>query len=348
MDAAATSNARPNQTVSSRPCAAPRSTAALKSVGKEAAKELDGPSQIGSFAGSDTGTGFPSESTLAQSWNTDLAHQMGRAIGTEALQYGISGWYAPTANLHRTPLGGRNYEYFSEDSLLTGEFCGSVVAGSLEAGCYCYIKHFICNDQENGIYRDGVYLWMTEQTLRELYLTPFQIAIEDYGATGIMSSYSRLGAVWSGGSEALLTGILRDEWNFQGAVITDYSDHHAYMNGDQMLRAGGDLWMDGYGGAFQCETESNSFQQALRRAAKHVLYMYLNARVINRDYAASIGDESALRPVVQKGVSLWKILIWALIAADLAGMLPVFFPRRNSAPDVPLFLIHIQHPPHIP
>lgn len=298
-------------------------TAALKSVGKEAARELDGPSQIGGFIGSDTGTGFSSESTLAQSWNTDLAHQMGRAIGTEALQSGISGWYAPTANLHRTPLGGRNYEYFSEDSLLTGEFCGNLVAGSLEAGCYCYIKHFICNDQEADVYRDGVYTWMTEQTLRELYLTPFQIAIEDYGATGIMASYNRLGAVWSGGSEALLTGILRNEWNFQGAVITDYSDHHSYMNGDQMLRAGGDLWMDGYGGTFQYETESNSFQQALRRAAKHVLYMYLNARVVNRDYAASIGDESALRPIVQKGISVWKILLWGLMVIDLASMLRV-------------------------
>ncbi|MCD8398310.1 MAG: glycoside hydrolase family 3 C-terminal domain-containing protein [Lachnospiraceae bacterium] len=304
-------------------------TAALESVGKEAAKELDGPSQIGSFVGSNTGTGFPSESTLAQSWNTDLARQMGRAIGTEALQYGISGWYAPTANLHRTPLGGRNYEYFSEDSLLTGEFCGNVVAGSLEAGCYCYIKHFICNDQESGIYRDGIYTWLTEQTLRELYLTPYQIAIEDYGATGIMTSYNRLGAVWSGGSEALLTGILRDEWNFQGAVITDYSDHHTYMNGDQSLRAGGDLWMDGYGGTFRYETGSNSFQQALRRAAKHILYMYLNARVVNRDYAAAIGDETALRPIVQKGISYWQILIWALIAVDVASILRCLVPAAH-------------------
>ncbi|MCD8012309.1 MAG: hypothetical protein LUG99_03920 [Lachnospiraceae bacterium] len=116
-------------------------------------------------------------------------------------------------------------------------------------GGYCYTKHFVCNEQESGVYRDGVYTWMTEQTLRELYREAFRIAVEEYGATGIMTSYNRLGTVWSGGNGALLTGILREEWNFQGAVITDYSDHHTYMNGDQAIHAGGDLWMDGYGGS---------------------------------------------------------------------------------------------------
>ena len=106
-------------------------------------------------------------------------------------------------------------------------------------GVYCYVKHLICNDQESGIYRDGVYTWMTEQALRETYLKPFQMIVQENGATGLMSSYNRLGAVWAGGSKGLLTGILREEWGFKGAVITDYSDHHRYMNGDQALAAGG-------------------------------------------------------------------------------------------------------------
>ena len=111
-----------------------------------------------------------------------------------------------------------------------------------------------------------------------------------------MSSYNRIGAVWAGGSEALLTGILRDEWGFDGAVITDYCDHHSYMNGDQALRAGGSLWMAGFiGGKMAFETGSNSYLQALRRAAKQTLYMYLHVRVTNRDYAESIGDTAALR-----------------------------------------------------
>src|SRR5574344_1895531 len=111
--------------------------------------------------------------------------------------------------MNRSPFNGRNYEYYSEDSLLSGVICGNTVTGANQAGVYTYVKHFICNDGESGIYRDSVYTWMTEQTLRETYLRPFQMLVEDYDAVGLMSSYNRIGAVWAGGSEALLTSILR-------------------------------------------------------------------------------------------------------------------------------------------
>lgn len=272
-------------------------TAAVKSIGKILCKDADGPSQIGGFTGMGAGTGFPSASTLAMSWNTELALQMGRIIGQQAIQNGYGGWYAPATNLHRSPFNGRNFEYYSEDSILSGELCGNTVQGAAQLGVYTYVKHFICNDGESGIYRDSVYLWMTEQALREIYLKPFQIIVEKYDGVGLMSSYNRIGAVWSGGSEALLMGVLRDEWGFNGAVITDYSDHHVFMNGDQSLRAGGTIWMDGaISGILTCETESNSFMQRLRSAAKEALYMYLHVRVVNRDYAVAVGDDSLLRP----------------------------------------------------
>ena len=157
-------------------------TGALKSVGKPETKDVDGPSQIGSFNQPAAGTGFPNAGTMAQTWNGALARDFGRAVGTEAGQLGYSGWYAPAVNMHRSPFNGRNYEYSSEDSLLSGEMCGNTVAGSLEAGVFCYVKHFLCNDGESGIYRDGVYTWMSEQTLRELYLEPFRIIAQEYGA----------------------------------------------------------------------------------------------------------------------------------------------------------------------
>ena len=91
---------------------------------------------------------------------------------------------------------------------MSGVICGNTVQGANQAGVYTYVKHFICNDGESGIYRDSVYTWMTEQALREIYLRPFQMLVEDYDAVGLMSSYNRIGAVWAGGSEALLTGIL--------------------------------------------------------------------------------------------------------------------------------------------
>ena len=212
--------------------------------------------------------------------------------------------------MHRSPFNGRNYEYYSEDSLLSGVICGNNVTGANQAGVYTYVKHFICNDGESGIYRDSVYTWMTEQTLRETYLRPFQMLVEDYDAVGLMSSYNRIGAVWAGGSEALLTGILRDEWGFDGAVITDYCDHHSYMNGDQALRAGGSLWMAGFtGGEMAFETGSNSYLQALRRATKEALYMYLHVRVTNRDYADSIGDTTAVRHAFTTSVFGWRHLV---------------------------------------
>ena len=274
-----------------------------KSTGMLKGKDADGPSQIGGFTGMGAGTGFPSSSTLAQTWNKELAHRVGLAIGREALQNGYTGWYAPATNLHRSPFNGRNYEYYSEDGFLSGEICGSTVKGAAQAGVYTYVKHFVCNDGEAGIFRDSVYLWMPEQALRELYLKPFQMLVEQYDAVGFMSSYNRIGAVWAGGSEALLSGVLREEWGFNGAVITDYADHHEFMNGDQALRAGGSLWMSGItGGKFAFETDSAAFQNALRRAAKETLYMILHVRAVNRDYAGN--DASLLRPQFKAGLSL--------------------------------------------
>ena len=309
--------------------------AELKSVGKMRSKDADGPAQIGGFTGMGAGTGFPSSSTLAQTWNADLALQEGRTIGTQALQNGYTGWYAPATNMHRSPFNGRNYEYYSEDSLLSGVICGNTVQGANDAGVYTYVKHFICNDGESGIYRDSVYTWMTEQTLRETYLRPFQMLVEEYDAVGLMSSYNRIGAVWAGGSEALLTGILRDEWGFDGAVITDYCDHHSYMNGDQALRAGGSLWMSGaMGGQLCCETGSNSYMQALRRAAKEALYMYLHVRVTNQAYADSIGDTSVVRHNFTASVLGWRHLV-ALI--DLVAVALFALAIRGVVRDVKLY-----------
>ena len=151
---------------------------------------------------------------------------------------------------------------------------------------------------------------MTEQTLRELYLEPFRIAVEQFGVTGIMTSYNRLGAVWAGGSTALLTGVLRGEWAFHGAVLTDYSDHPAYMNGAQALQAGGDLWMDGIPGGTLDGTPDPA---VLRRAAKDVLYMYLNARV--RNEAAAAEDAALLRPAAKAGLPPWCVLLLAVQVA---------------------------------
>ncbi len=253
----------------------------LPQIGKYKPYEADGPTQIGSFNAARTGTGFPCPTVIAQTWSKELASAFGRQVGLEAADLGFDGWYAPGINLHRTPFSGRNYEYYSEDPVRSGKLCERVVSGAHARGVYCCVKHLVANDQDGN--RDSLYTWLTEQALRELYLKPFEIAVKG-GLTGIMTSYNRLGAVWAGGSEALIRGVVRNEWGFKGAVLTDYADHPEYDSTDQCIRAGGDQVLFGYGGnvSFRFETESNTFMQALRSAAKNSVYIWLNALYKNR------------------------------------------------------------------
>lgn len=275
-------------------------TGEISSIGKIATKDLDGPNQVGSFDGGTKGTTGFSSIVLAQSWNTELAYSMGKQVGQDCLSKGVQGWYGPAINIHRSPFGGRNYEYYSEDALISGLMCANAVEGARYCGVFSYLKHLALYETES--YRDGMYVWTTEQALREIYLKPFEISIKhadkwginDMGSTAIMTSYGRAGAVWTGGSKALLSdkGVLRGEWGFHGAILTDYADFHEFMNGAQMVRAGGDLWMDGWtdngtwtdGNISSSYTNSAAFQTELRRATKNVVYMWLNALVTNEKY----------------------------------------------------------------
>ena len=188
-----------------------------------------------------------------------------------------------------------------------------MVKGALNTGTYLFAKHFIGYDQES--YRDSLYCWMTEQALREVYLKPFKIAIEEGGLTGIMTSYGRIGAVWSGGSEALLTDLLRNEWGFNGTVLSDYSDHHDFMNGDQMIRNGGDIWMDDWqnGGRFRYEATSAAMVSAMRTAVKHTIYTRTNA-----EYVASQYDPASDGITITKGGADGSWWIWILVGVDAA------------------------------
>lgn len=295
-------------------------TAALPSIGKPKTTDLDGPSQIGSFAfwwfGS-TGTGFSNPTVLAQTFNKELSYEFGQVNAAQGRQLGVNGWYAPGVNLHRNVMGGRNFEYYSEDPYISGVMCAETVRGSMDAGVYVYAKHFIAYEQESA--RDGVYPWMTEQTLREVYLRPFKMAVNDGGCTGMMSAYGRLGAVWAGGSTALLTELLRGEWGFEGCVLTDYSDHPVFMNGDHMLRGGGDIWMAGSGGSFHCEQESGSYMQALRRAAKNTTYMWLSAESARQENIKN-GGNSAYIVEYHETINIW---LTALVVFDIVSVLVI-------------------------
>ena len=306
-------------------------TGSIDAIGKPLTKVVDGPAQVGSFNQLTYGVGYPSPCVLAQTWNARLAREVGRQLGLEAATLGVDGLYAPCANVHRTPVGGRNYEYYAEDPLVCGVMASEVTAGARDAGTYTLLKHFAVNNQDS--YRDSLYTWLTEQSLREIYLRPFELAVKS-GASGIMTSYNRVGAVWAGGSRALLTEVLRGEWGFEGAVITDYADHQQYMSADQSLAAGGDLYMDGVfrngayaygavGGASDDGAEGEILSARsvdLRRATKDVLFMIVDARAANLAYneaAREMGEPTIDRPVKTPG---FNYVGTALALADAVAL----------------------------
>ena len=262
-------------------------TPAVSSVGKPALQDRDGPVQAGGFINMDRrGVGFPSAFVTAQSWSEDVAFRFGAAFGVEMQNVGFAGIFGPGCNIHRSPFGGRNFEYYSEDALLSGKAAANAVYGMKTEGRYAFLKHYAVAETETG--RDSYYSWLSEQALREIYVKPFEIAVKEGGCVGIMSSYNRVGARWAGGSIGLQEGLLRREWDFRGAIITDFSDHNEYMNMNESIRMGGDLGMaTGINGE---NTTGVRMDREIRQAVKNVLYMWLNAEytatVTNLDYVS--------------------------------------------------------------
>lgn len=201
-------------------------TIAIDRLGVPATSDNDGPSSIkgpGGLLYTDSGLAFPVATVIACTWNDELAEEFGEAIGQEGIELGTHVWYAPGCNIHRSPLGGRNNEYFSEDPLLSGKISAAVTRGAQSKGLIVTVKHFVANDQETNRQSNGLYTWLNEQSLREIYLEPFEISVKEGKAKGIMTAYNRLGNQWCGGSKALVTDLLRTEWGFDGYVITDAS-----------------------------------------------------------------------------------------------------------------------------
>ena len=253
------------------------STPEVASVGKPATNDLDGPAGINSLVSSLKGVSFPSEVIVGSSWNTDLAQRFGTAFGAEAAANHVVGLYAPGMNIHRTPFSGRNFEYYSEDGLLSGKMGAAMVQGVDSQGVYTYIKHFALNDQESN--RLSISVWANEQSIREIYLKPFELSVKESGTTAVMSSYSRLGNTWAGASKALLTDVLRNEWGFHGMVVTDSAmGNTSWMDINLALRAGGDMMLCLMG--VKLDSSSNTAQQAMRRACHNILYTQANSIAI--------------------------------------------------------------------
>lgn len=190
-------------------------------------------------------TAFPVANALAQTWNQELLEQVGNAIYREMKEYGCTYWLAPAMNIHRNPLCGRNFEYFSEDPRLTGAVAAAITKGvQQEEGFYVTAKHFACNNQEDN--RTGVSSNLSERALREIYLRGFEICVREGGAKSIMTSYNKINGVYAPNSHDICTKVLRNEWGFDGVVMTDwFSTNKGQASSAVAMKAGNDLIMPG-------------------------------------------------------------------------------------------------------
>ncbi len=258
-------------------------TKLMESVSKPATVDKDGPAGISaSLVGGAGAFGYPIEVVIASTWNEELAEEVGDCVGEDGYWTGVSGWYAPSMNTHRTPFAGRNFEYYSEDGFIGGVMGAATVKGAQSKGVYCYMKHFAFNDQESG--RNGIMTFTNEQAAREIYLRPFEYTVRDGDCRAVMVAMNRMGPVWVGAHKGLMTDTLRDEWGFKGMSITDQASTGGYypyktalINGlDMMLNTNNTLWAlpDGF-------AEDATYMTALHRANKNILYTVVHSNAMN-------------------------------------------------------------------
>lgn len=322
-------------------------------ISKPRAIDFDGPSGLneGGVTHEPYSITYPCAANIAASWDRQNSYLHGYYVGEDALaadgnwgnhQYTgiISGWYAPAMNIHRTPFAGRNFEYYSEDGFMSGELALEAANACAEKGVYAYIKHFALNDQED--YRSGISTFSNEQAIREIYLKPFQTCIENRNTTkvmvqdfdkttgsftqteaeipavmAVMTAFNRVGCTWAGGNYNLITGVLRNEWGFDGTVITDY-DNGGYMDTEQCVRAGGDLKLTGFEVDAPLDMTNPASQYFSRQAIKHILYTTVNSNamsgIVHGTEVGGLPFANYYFILIGEGVVAAALIAWGVVA----------------------------------
>ena len=292
---------------------------AIPSIGMPSVQLKDGPAGISAtlMGGNISCMSYPVELVLASTWNTELAYRMGVMVGEDSIVASTPVWYAPAMNIHRTVISGRNFEYYSEDGFLSGKIAAAECLGCSEKGLIVTIKHFAVNDEETN--RIGGAFFANEQSIRELYLRGFELAVREGNAGGVMTSMNRLGGRWSGGTAGLMTATLRNEWGFTGFATTDQATFPSFTYADirEGLEAGNDMWLNAGDLMFNenvDEIDATTWSR-VRMAAHRILFRYANSNAMNGISADAI---------VRETFPLWQLLRVFVTAIAVAGMCGCF------------------------
>ena len=298
--------------------------AAVEKIGKIQLTDVDGPASLNNNFTGVGSIGLPSGVSFACSWNADLATEFGDMIGTMAHEMHVTGWYAPAMNIHRSAFSGRNFEYYSEDGYLSGVMASSAIAAASEKGVYSFMKHYALNDQETN--RNSMLCtWSNEQAIREIYLKPFEMSVKIGGTNAVMSAFNYIGTTYAGAHPSLQQTVLRDEWGFRGAVLTDYFGGYGYQNADQLIRNGNDFMLATTDITNHVTDDSATSVIAMRTAAHNILYMAANSWMYEN------GEPEVATPI-------WKTItyvVWGVTAVLFVGLeilaIKRFMDRKKAA-----------------
>ena len=295
--------------------------------------DAEGACQVGAdLSGNRRPTAYPDPCVQAQCWNEDMSYLFGLSESKDMTLGGKDYLYGPASNIKRSPYGGRHAEYHSEDGFLAAKCLSNVTKGLADGGKGGFIKHFALNDTE--YHRVGLFTWCTEQALREIYLRPFEESVKNGQASALMSSFNRIGAIWTGGSQALCQGVLRNEWGFKGMTITDYTENGTLQDANQQFRAGGNyiLASSNFSDPGQ-NSATDRFKWRLRESAKQVIYGTLRPLYDNDVYNSDTSHKAIISSSKAPYV-WWKPLLHcaeALVIVSLAyGCIVFLLPGRVS------------------
>ena len=306
-------------------------TMPIKSIQAPGSRDENGPQGLTAslFGNTDkeklTATAFTSEDVMAATFNTDIMTEIGKVIGNNCLSAGVAILYGPGNNIHRTPYGGRNFEYYSEDGFLSGKMSAYEVAAIQEKGVHVVMKHFALNDCEQD--RIGLGVWLSEQAAREVYLKAFQDVFEEGNANGTMVAYTRWGCIWSGGNKGLMTGIMRNEWGSNGLTITD-NVLNPYVNGPDGVMAGGvttyDAMMPYVTKELPAYKNDPVMVTAMREACHHDLYVLANSVAMN-----GVGENTTIKFVQPKLLVILKTIATIGVVGFILSLVMFILKKRK-------------------